>query len=162
MSRCKLVGSVLGVARLAAGAVWLGFLLASMVGCSQPRTPSPSNPGLPDRAHAWPKEWSDHLGQTLILEGTAINAKSGALLQGKGGAVWIDGLDAWPEGFYAGGDQGKRLRVTGTVIKRADLPVFVPRMGDMPRAGIPVQSEEELEKAKWRYLLKEARWTVLE
>ncbi len=111
---------------------------------------------------AWPKDWSGHVGQTVTLEGRAVDAKIGALLQGQGGAIWIDGLDSWPEGFYSGGDQGKRLRVTGTVIKKDDLPVIVQKPGELPRAGIPVQSEEELERAKWRYLLKDAKWTVLE
>jgi hypothetical protein len=112
---------------------------------------------------AWPKDWSKHLGQTVTLEGTAANAKLGALLlAGDGESIWIDGLDQWPEGFYSGGSKGKRVRVTGTVIKRDDMPVFVQKPGEPLREGIPVQSEEELEKAKWRFLLKDAKWTVLE
>jgi hypothetical protein len=98
----------------------------------------------------------------VTLEGTAANAKLGALLQGKDDAIWIDGLDSWPDGFYAGGDQGKRLRVTGTVIRKDDVPVFVQKPGEPPRAGIPVGSEEELEKARWRYLLADAKWTVVD
>jgi hypothetical protein len=110
----------------------------------------------------WPNDWSGHVGRTVTLEGTAADAKLGALLQGKDSAIWIDGLDSWPEGFSSGGDRGKRLRVTGRLIKNDDLPVFVPRPGEAPQAGIPVTSEEEREKAKWRYLLKDAKWTVLE
>jgi hypothetical protein len=64
--------------------------------------------------------------------------------------------------IYSGGEQGKRLRVTGTVIRKGDLPVFVQKPGEPPRAGIPVASEEEREKAKWRYLLKDAKWTELD
>lgn len=111
---------------------------------------------------AWPKDWSRHVGRKVALEGMAVNAKLGALLLAEGQAIWIDGLDAWPPGFYSGGDQGKRLRVTGTVIKRDDLPVFVDKPGEPVRAGIPVQSERELETAKWRYLLQDAKWTVLD
>jgi hypothetical protein len=66
------------------------------------------------------------------------------------------------EGFYSGGDKGKRLRVSGTVIKKDDMPVFIQKPGEAPSAGIPVHSEEELKKAKWRYLLKDAKWTILE
>jgi hypothetical protein len=98
----------------------------------------------------------------MTLEGTAADAKLGALLQGKEGLIWIEGLESWPEGFYSGGDQGKRLRVTGTVIRKDDLPVFVQKPGEPPGAAIPVASEEEREKAKRRYLLKDAKWTELD
>lgn len=110
----------------------------------------------------WPQDWSKSLGQTLTLEGKAINAKLGALLMEDGNSIWIDGLDAWPDGFYQGDDKGKRLRVTGEVIRRDDLPVFVPKPGEEAKAGIPVKSEEDLEKAKWRFLLKSAKWTEVE
>jgi len=140
----------------------LCLLLGSVCGCSQYPTGSPGGPSPHERVMAWPQDWSGHVGQTVTLEGTAADTKLGALLQGQEGAIWIDDLSAWPEGFYSGGDQGKRLRVTGTVIKKDDLPVFVQKPGELPRAGMPVQSEEELAKAKWRYLLKGAKWTVLE
>lgn len=110
----------------------------------------------------WPHDWSGHLGQTVTLEGTAADAELGALLQGEAGAIWIDGLAAWPEGFASGGHRGKHLRVTGTVITKDDLPVFVQQPGALPRAGMPVPSAEALEQAKRRYLLKDATWTVLE
>jgi hypothetical protein len=109
----------------------------------------------------WPKDWSKVLGQTVTLEGTAANAMMGALLLGDGNAIWIDGKDAWPAGFYEGGDKGKRLRVTGVVIKRDDVPAFVEKPGEGAKQGVPVKSEEELEKAKWRFLLKNATWTTL-
>jgi len=111
---------------------------------------------------AWPKDWSDHLGQTVTVEGAAIDCQLGALVQGVGGAIWIDGLDSWPYGFYTGGDDSKHVRVTGTVIKKNDVPVFVQKPGDPPRGGIPVNSEQEAEKLRWRYLLQRATWTVLE
>jgi hypothetical protein len=140
----------------------LCFFLGGICGCSPSRTASPSGSGAQDRAMAWPKEWSGSVGQRVTLEGTAGNAKLGALLQGEGNSIWIDGLDSWPEGFYSGDDRGKRLRVSGTVITRDDLPVFVQKLGELPQAGIPVSSEEEREKAKWRFLLKDVNWTVLE
>jgi hypothetical protein len=136
--------------------------LAAATGCAPYQNASPSDRQADDRAMAWPKDWSEHLGQTVTLEGAAHNLKLGALLVGDAGRIWIDGLDEWPAGYYSGGDQGKRLRVTGTVIKRDDMPAFVQKPGELPRAGIPVQSDEELEKAKWRFLLKDAKWTVLD
>src|SRR5262245_20467444 len=116
-------------------------LVGTVVGCSQHPTPSPGGPEPGERVMAWPKDWSGHVGQTVTLEGTAANAQLGALLQGKEGAIWIDGLESWPEGFYSGGDKGKRLRVTGTVVRKDDLPVFVQKPGELPRAGIPVTSD---------------------
>jgi len=110
----------------------------------------------------WPKDWSSLLGKTVTLEGTAADTKLGAMLVGKDNDIWIDGLHRWPEGFYLGGDKGKRLRVTGTVIRKDDLPAFVQKPGGIVQAGIPVESEKELAKAKRRYLLKDAKWVVLE
>lgn len=123
---------------------------------------NPSNPSRQERITAWPRDWSSHVGQTVTLEGTAVDLKFGARLHGDGNAIWIDGLDAWPDGFYLGGEKGKRLRVTGVVIKRDDLPVFFQKPGEPVRQGMPVKSEEELATAKWRYLLKNAKWTVLD
>ena len=140
----------------------LGLLLGSMCGCSPYQPGSPGGPSPPERVMAWPTDWSGHVGEAVTLEGTAVNAKLGALLQGPAGAIWIAELRAWPEGFYAGSGQGKRLRVTGTVITRDDLPAFVQTPGTLPRAGMPVQSEAELDRARRRYLLQGARWTVLE
>lgn len=121
----------------------LCLLLAIVCGCSQREAASPSGLDAEARIQAWPKDWSGHIGQTVTLEGTAANVKLGAFLQGRDGEIWIDGLDSWPEGFYSGGDQGKRLRVIGMVIKKDDLPVFVQKPGELPREGIPVASEKD-------------------
>lgn len=122
----------------------------------------PSIPSRQEQITAWPRDWSSHVGQTVTLEGTAVDLKFGARLHGDRNAIWIDGLDAWPDGFYSGGDQGKRLRVSGVVIKRDDLPVFFQKPGEPIRQGMPVKSEQELATAKWRYLLKNAKWTILD
>lgn len=110
----------------------------------------------------WPKDWSIHLGQQITVEGMAINQKVGAALWGTGEAVFIDGIDSWPDGFYLGGERGKRLRVTGTVIERHDLPVFIPRKGALPLAGIPVPEGTDLHRASLRFLLQNAKWTAAE
>jgi hypothetical protein len=113
------------------------------------------------RITPWPKDWSNLLGSMVTLEGRAANAKLGALLIGNSTEIWIDGLDSWPNGFYNGGDSGKRLRVTGMVIKRDDMPVLMPGEG-ATRQGVGVSPGSDLEKAKSRYLLWGAKWTVLE
>jgi hypothetical protein len=138
--------------------LWL--LLASACGCSYHETNIPSGTSTP--VSAWPTNWSSLLGQTVTVEGTAEALKVGPYLVSNGqGGIWIDGLDSWPAECFSG-DQGKRLRVTGTVIQKDDLPVFVLKPGELVPAGIPVRSEEEREKAKWRFLLTRAKWTVLD
>jgi hypothetical protein len=109
-------------------------------------------------ATAWPKDWSNLLGQAVTLEGTAADAKLGALLvQESNGAIWIDDLESWPNGYYLGGDKGKHVRVTGTVIERYDLPVFIQKEGEPLRAGIAVPPGTDLKKASRRFLLKDAK-----
>lgn len=44
----------------------------------------------------WPKDWSTHLGESVVLEGVGANAELGALLQEDGLSIWIEGLEAWP------------------------------------------------------------------
>lgn len=128
-----------------------------LAGCSAAPVPSTPEPPKPQA-----NDWASQLGKVVTVEGNAANAKLGALLQVAEGAIWIDGLDAWPEGFYLGGDQGKRIRVTGTVIKKADMPVFVEKPGGLQGSGMPVKTEAERERLKWRYLLKDATWQVID
>jgi hypothetical protein len=131
------------------------------------RSGKPAEPASPEGnqkegSPAWPRDLSKHLGKTITLEGTAANAKFGALLKGDGGEIWIDGLEKWAEGICAAEGKGKRLWVRGTVIQRDDLPASVEKPGEPAKAGIPVRSEKEQEQAKRRYLLKDAKWTVLD
>ena len=103
----------------------------------------------------WPDGWSAYLGLRVRVEGRAENAKSGALLTGDGPEIWIDGLQEWP----ADVPRGTRVQVTGTVIARADLPVFVDEPGSLPRTGIPVPPGTDLDRAARRFLLTDIRWT---
>jgi hypothetical protein len=102
------------------------------------------------------------VGKRVVLEGTAANAKLGALLLTGEGQVWIDGLDYWPEEVVNAEGKAQRLRVVGTLTKRDDVPVFVYRPGDPVPQGCPARTEAEREKLKWRYLVKGAKWAVLE
>ncbi|MDQ7779014.1 MAG: hypothetical protein RDV41_04820 [Planctomycetota bacterium] len=125
------------------------------LGCS-------SSGGGGGKAATWPEKWAECVGKPITLEGEAANAKLGALLISDESSVWIDGLDSWPTSVYSGVGKGPRLRVTGTVITRDDVPAFVQKPGEPISAGVPVESEKELESAKWRFLLKDAKWSAVE
>ncbi len=110
----------------------------------------------------WPKDWSNYVGKLVTLEGVAINQKIGAALWGEGETIFIDTMDSWPDGYYHGGEQGKRVRVTGTVIERHDLPVFIRRK-DVPSVqGIAVPEGTDLHKASHRFLIQNAKWVAVE
>jgi hypothetical protein len=81
----------------------LSFLLASAGSCSQQQMTVPNGLAARESVIAWPADWSRHMGQTVTVEGTAANAKLGALLEGKDGEIWIDDLHSWPADFDENG-----------------------------------------------------------
>lgn len=102
------------------------------------------------------------LGQRIEIVGTPVNAKLGALLIAKDStSIWIDGKESWPEGYYSMGNNGKTLKVTGIVIEKYDLPVYIQKEGDLPKSGIPVPEGTDLKEASRRYLLKKAKWEII-
>ena len=101
-----------------------------------------------------------NLGKRITLVGRAIDRKGGATLVGEGFEVWIADLDAWPDGDR-GGDDGRRLRVTGTLAEDHGLPVFVPRDDEPIVQGVPVPEGTDLDAASHRFLLRDARWEPL-
>ena len=102
------------------------------------------------------------VGQKIVVVGTAVNAKLGAQVLAKdGSAIWIDEMESWPEGYYFGEDDGKILKVTGTVIEKYDLPVYVPQKGEPEKSGIAVEEGTDLKEASHRFLLKNAKWEVI-
>lgn len=122
---------------------------------------APATPAAKEGTAAWPKVWAEHAGNEVSLEGIPANAKLGALLLGEEDQVWIDGLDEWPPEVFEADGKGKRLRVTGTVALREDLPAYVQKPGEPPKTGIPVQSESQLKAARTRVVLAQARWSVV-
>ncbi len=89
----------------------------------------------------------------------AYNSKLGAVLQitNQERSIWIDSLTSWPEGYY-----GKKVEVTGIVIKMHDLPVYIEKEGELAKSGIPVPEGTDLYSASKRYLLKNAKWKLIE
>ncbi len=139
------------------------FWAVGVLGCARPPSlPAPSKTAE-IAVNTWPRDWSAWIGKTIELEGVAINAKLGAQLEGEGGErIWIDGLQAWPSALHPSSDARAKLRVRGTVIQRADLPVFVPAPAEPYKTGIPVETEAERDAARTRFLLEKATFTLLE
>ena len=97
------------------------------------------------------------LGQPVTLEGIAEARKLGPALRGNGFEVWIDRLDEWPAAAA-----GRKVRVTGVLEERYDLPVYIPKAGEPPVAGIPVPEGTDLRQASRRYVVREAKWSLIE
>lgn len=107
--------------------------------------------------------WHGQLGNTVTVSGKAVNHKIGAYLLGEGFGIYVD-LPAthWPSDLYHGGDDGGLVRVTGTVVQRSDVPVFVDDPNTPPIQGIPVPAGTDLDEAAKRYILESVRWERVE
>jgi hypothetical protein len=108
-------------------------------------------------ASANPPNLRDRLGREVTLEGVAETRKLGAALRGDGFDVWIDRLEHWPAEAL-----GKKVRVTGILEERHDLPVYVQRAGEPPAAGIPVPEGTDLREASRRYIVRDSKWSVIQ
>lgn len=107
-----------------------------------------------------PKEaFAEQLGKVISLTGTAGNdPKIGAYLQSNEiGCIYIEGLENWPKELY-----DKKVTVTGTLIEKHDLPVYIPKNRQDIRSGIAVRKGTDLHEAAHRFLLKDVKWTVVE
>jgi len=92
----------------------------------------------------------------VALEGIAESRKLGAALRGDGFDVWIDQLSEWPRDWV-----GRKVRVTGVLEERHDLPVFVQKPGEPAAAGIPVPEGTDLQQASRRYVIRDAKWSLI-
>lgn len=108
------------------------------------------------------KKVNDLLGQKIVIIGTPVNRKLGAILITEDStSIWIHGKENWPKRYYSGKDNRIKLRVTGIIIEKYDLPVYIHKEGDLPKAGIPVPEGTNLKEASHRYLIKNVRWKIL-
>lgn len=129
------------------------FLFMVLNGCGE--KPKPPHSIIPDPDAA--ASWKAILGQEITVEGLAAEAKLGPMLINDTLSIWID-LPQWDPSAL-----GKRVRVTGTVIERSDVPVFVhdPKDPNTP-AGIPVPKGTDLKEAAKRFLLSKVKWTLID
>src|SRR5258706_8133191 len=96
------------------------------------------------------------LGQQVTLEGIAEARKLGALLHGSNFEAWIDGLQDWPRPYV-----GQRVKVTGVLEERHDLPVYIQKPGEPVAGGIPVPEGTDLREASRRYVVRDAKWGLI-
>jgi hypothetical protein len=96
------------------------------------------------------------LGQQVTLEGIAEARRLGAALRGHDFDVWIDQLQDWPRDYV-----GQRVRVTGVLDERHDLPVFIQKPGEPAAGGIPVPEGTDLHAASRRYVVRDAQWSLI-
>src|SRR5262245_45664502 len=153
----------------------LGFRTAAAcivaaIGCDQPQ-PAPIEVLASDQSPiVWPDDWSNLLGQTVTVDSWAAECKIGPTLFED---TTFDKRSIWIDGNFTGPRRSEKLRVTGTVIKRDDMPVYLAEKETLREVGdtspvrfgpaaIPVYSREELDRVKWRFKLKDVTWKVLD
>ena len=96
------------------------------------------------------------VGLRITLDGVAETRKLGAVLRGENFELWIDRLEQWPVEVLK-----RKVRVTGILDERYDLPVYIPKASEPPAAGIPVPEGTDLRLASHRYIVRDARWSLI-
>ena len=110
----------------------------------------------------------DQVGRTVTLTGTAESRKNGPALVTQDGVVWMEGLkgsDGRTLADWPGDLTGKRVKATGTLVRRGDLPVLSREQSrsDPALQGIPSdwpEGSRELKEARQRFLLQDVAFTV--
>ena len=110
----------------------------------------------------------DQVGRTVTLTGIAESRKNGPALVTQDGVVWMEALKGsdgravsdWPTNLT-----GKRVRATGTLVRRGDLPVLSREQSrsDPTLQGIPSdwpEGSRELKEARQRFLLQNVAFEV--
>jgi acylphosphatase len=140
------------------------FLCVVLNGCGSGKPVAPAAPkqaDLPPGRSILPEtdalaHLKAQLGKEITIEGVAAEAKVGPMVIRETHSVWVD-LPQWDANV-----SGKRVRVTGTVIERADLPVFVADPNSPPISGIPVPKGTDLKEASKRLMLSKVKWELIE
>jgi len=103
----------------------------------------------------------EYVGRKVTLIGKAENDKLGAVLVLESGqTIWMNKMNSWPNGYYTE-KESKSVQVTGVLIERYDLPVFVPSNDSIVKQGIPVPKGTDLKEASHRYLMKNYNWNEI-
>jgi hypothetical protein len=91
----------------------------------------------------------EFVGRKITIVGKTVNMKLGA------------GMDSWPQGYYTE-KESKSAQVTGILIERYDLPVFIPSSNDSTiMQGISVPKGTDIKEAKHRYIITRYTWNEI-
>jgi hypothetical protein len=115
-------------------------------------------PKIPPDVRVLAHPWDDHIGKKIVTHAMCCyrDGTHGASVEVRNRRIYIDGLDAWPDSVA-----GKEaVLITGTLTKAADFEVFRYREGKPFEGGLPVPEPHSLDKARERYVLKDATWQV--
>jgi hypothetical protein len=130
-------------------------LFLAVVGCAFSHLQSSNDSTGPTPPTPWQTEWTAFVGKTVTVEGHVGLAVLGPIVtSGRDDQhpFYIMGHDRWPDDCYDQHGHPKLVRVTGTVIKRTDIPAY-EHLIDLPDPTNP---------RAWRFLLKDAKWVVLD
>lgn len=102
-------------------------------------------------------------GKRITIVGKALHLKIGPVVQTQDDVnIFIEDHESWPEDYYVPEDNAKLVRVTGKLVVKKDLPVFIQKEGEPVQQGIPVPEGTNLEEAQKRYVLRNATWELVE
>jgi hypothetical protein len=104
----------------------------------------------------------EFVGRKITIVGKTVNMKLGAGLElDNGERIWMDEMDSWPQGYYTE-KESKSAQVTGILIERYDLPVFIPSSNDSTiMQGISVPKGTDIKEAKHRYIITRYTWNEI-
>lgn len=103
------------------------------------------------------KELTAYIGKQVEIEGVTEDRKIGPALCCNDVVIWVDGLEKWPAEC-----ERRHVRVTGILEEHYDLPVFIQRANEDPIQGIPVPEGTDLHEASRRWVVRDARWIVVQ
>lgn len=109
------------------------------------------------------EDLNEFIGKKVTVTGRPVNMKLGAvLILESGQLIWMNDMLNWPNGYYGNDKKTKTVKVTGFLIEKNDLPVFISNENDsISQQGIPTSKGTDLKEATHRYLLKEYEWIVI-
>lgn len=91
---------------------------------------------------------SDSSLKEISVKGITHNRKGGAVVESNSIHYWIEGKDSWDENYL-----NKKVSVNGLLSIKKDPSVFLDT-NEIKVQGIPVYSEEDLEKSKKYWIIK--------
>lgn len=96
------------------------------------------------------------VGTIVLLEGHPQRRKGGITVVGSGFEVWLLDEGLVPDDVFGDDATGPLMRFSGTLDEDQGLPVFIEEDSDLAVQGIPMPLGTDLEKARHRFVLRDA------